>query len=304
MAKLLINKDPSKIDQYGTMVHLSRMLQGDVIEGLKVVANSPVGMSVVVQPGTAGITTGTYPTSYKYWIVLDTSPGETVTIDTANSNPRIDFIIAYVDLSVTTSTSNTNNSNNVWKLIAVKGTPATSNPPDPTTTQIQASAVGASNPYIILGKVQVNGSATQITNSDITDVRVLTSPSSTLAYAESSSTNQNSSGSTTTAVTGCSVTVNIPTAGRWLKITGFGQAYNTTGTANQLHIYDGSTSIKMSPMPLSTFTAVAHTVVYRFFATAGLKTYSLRFNRQAGQGSGDIVLDNAAARSFILVEAG
>lgn len=114
--------------------------------------------------------TGTYPTSYGYYCANDTTSGETVTIGTPDtSNPRIDYIVAYVDLSVTPSNTTPNNPNNMFVLADVQGTPAAS-PVVPTTSQIQ-SAIGAANPYIILAEVAVGTSVTQITNGNITDLR-------------------------------------------------------------------------------------------------------------------------------------
>lgn len=141
---------------------------------MAVVAATSPGMSVTVSQGSARISTGTYPTSYGYFVAIDTTSGspagESVTITTANSsNPRIDTIVAYVDLSVTASNGTPNNPNNMLKVAAVAGTPAGS-PSAPNTAAIQ-SAIGAANPYIILANVLVGTSVTQITNSNITDLR-------------------------------------------------------------------------------------------------------------------------------------
>jgi hypothetical protein len=92
----------------------------------------------------------------------------TITIN-ANSagNPRIDSIVAYIDLTVVSSSSN--NNPGAIKFIAVQGIPAGS-PTAPNGTTVQA-AVGAGNPYYVLGNVNVpNGftSGSQITNSGTT----------------------------------------------------------------------------------------------------------------------------------------
>lgn len=92
----------------------------------------------------------------------------TITIGANSSgNPRIDSIVAYVDLSVVSSVSN--NNPGALKFIAVQGTPAGS-PTAPSGATIQA-AVGAGNPYYVLGNVNVpNGftSGSSITNSGST----------------------------------------------------------------------------------------------------------------------------------------
>ena len=51
----------------------------------------------------------------------------------------------------------------------VQGTPATS-PSDPNNAAIRATAVGATNPYLILARVSLTSSTTQITNAQITSL--------------------------------------------------------------------------------------------------------------------------------------
>jgi hypothetical protein len=128
-------------------------------------------MGVRVQAGTMRIPSGTAPANFWYEAAIDTaSPGEALTVTTANpSNPRRDLVVAYIDKAVTPSTAVTNNSNSVLKLAVVAGT-AASSPSDPTSSQI-TTTIGASNPYIILARITVGTGVTQITNSDITDLR-------------------------------------------------------------------------------------------------------------------------------------
>lgn len=129
-------------------------------------------MNVYVQPGTALIPTGVAPTNYSYMCGVDTSgQGEQVSIATAASSPRIDYIVAYIDKSVAGDHSGSvlNNTNSVLKLADVQGTPASS-PSVPTTAQIQAT-INAANPYIILAQISVGASVNQITNPNITDMR-------------------------------------------------------------------------------------------------------------------------------------
>jgi hypothetical protein len=180
LAKLVSNytaNGSSTTDEYGTFIVLNRFLQGDVVEGFAVVANSSPNMTVYVQPGSGRITTGTYPASYGYLISHDTGgQGEAVTIATAAASPRIDYVVSYIDKTVAGSTSgaNVNNTNNVLKFASVAGTPSGS-PVVPTTAQIQA-AIGAANPYSIYGQIAVGANVTQITNANITDKRVMVSP--------------------------------------------------------------------------------------------------------------------------------
>lgn len=171
MSKIVANYNGGASDEYGTFAALNRTLVGDVIEGFNVVPNSTPNMTIKVNPGSARITTGTYPSSYGYMVNHDTVGGESVTITTAAASPRIDYIVAFVDKSVAAVTSPVNNTNNVLKFAAVAGTPAGS-PVVPTVSQIQA-AIGAANPYITLAQIAVAASATTVTTPNITDSRAL-----------------------------------------------------------------------------------------------------------------------------------
>lgn len=159
-------------DEYGTQLVLNRLLDGEVVEGFKVVANGSPNMKVRVQPGSGRIPTGTYPSSYGYLISHDTVAGEEVTIAPAAASPRLDYVLAYVDKAVAGSVlpAHVNNTNGVLKFVAVAGTPAGS-PVVPTSGQI--TAVVGSNPYIILGEILVNVGAGSITNPNIADRRVM-----------------------------------------------------------------------------------------------------------------------------------
>lgn len=85
------------------------------------------------------------------------------------TNPRIDRTVAYVDLSVVSST--TSNNPDAILLKTVAGTPAGS-PTRPSDATVQAS-VGAGNPFIDLGDLAVAAAATTIVNANITDKRGL-----------------------------------------------------------------------------------------------------------------------------------
>jgi hypothetical protein len=191
---------------------INRLWVGDVVEGFQVVAAATANMTVQVKPGSGRITTGTYPASYGYLISHDTSANESVTIATANSSPRIDYIVAYVDKAVAGSTvaNNVNNTNNVLKFASVAGTPAGS-PSVPTMSQIQA-AIGAANPYIILAQIAVGNGVTQITNANITDKRVFVSPSSgvVLPAGQLSNPYKFSVYTTTSPSTGAGGTIKVP----------------------------------------------------------------------------------------------
>lgn len=187
MARLVHNRNGGTTDEYGTQLADGRSVTSGAVEGMKVAANGTPNMTVYVQPGSALIPTGTYPSSYTYGVSIDTAlPGEQVTIGTAAASARIDYIVAYVDQSVGASTSGSfvNNTNNMFKLADVQGTPAGS-PSVPTVSQIQ-STIGATNPYIILAQIAVGASVSTITNSNITDLRSFSAPLNSRALGANS----------------------------------------------------------------------------------------------------------------------
>lgn len=86
----------------------------------------------------------------------------------ASGNPRIDSIVLYIDLSASPDAA----ADNVAKFFDVQGTPAGS-PVAPTNSQI-LTQIGAGNPYIVLGNVNVpNGfsGSSSVTSGSITDQR-------------------------------------------------------------------------------------------------------------------------------------
>lgn len=268
-------------------------------------------MGIRVQAGTLRIPTGTTPANYWYEAGIDTaSPGEAVTISTANpSNPRRTFIVAYIDESVTRTSSVTNNTNNVLKLAAVDGT-AASSPSDPTTSQI-TTAIGASNPYIILARIAVGTGVTQITNSDITDLRTMIAiggdhlaPSAIkLGYAE-----------IVAPVTGItseadivSVGVTVPAGGRDIEIV-FNVADITTSANGQralINFKEGATSLRKFYKWLpSTSGGNGGTWIARVSApSAGSHTYKVALTRDAGAGSIDAYAAGSPEQASILVKA-
>jgi hypothetical protein len=169
MSRLLFNKEGGAADEFGLLLPIARLFGSGVIEGMAVAQSASPAMSINVANGSAAIPTGTYPSSYDYYVANNTSGGESVTIATANtSNPRIDLIVCYVNLSATFSDSPVNNPG-AMVYAAVAGTPGAT-PAAPNSSAIQ-TAIGASNPYLILGEVLVGANVTQILNSNITDLR-------------------------------------------------------------------------------------------------------------------------------------
>ena len=132
---------------------------------LKVSAGS--GMNVTVSTGAGIIGNGTL-SGVRFAI---DSP-VTVAVNAASTaNPRMDSVVAYIDKSVSASTSVVDNTDlGIVKFKSVAGTPASA-PTAPSTSTIQSS-IGAGNPYMILANVTVPKSSTAASSFTIADMRV------------------------------------------------------------------------------------------------------------------------------------
>lgn len=165
----LTNRDGGLTDEEGHYKYLGAAFTGNVISGMSVGQNSPLGMSVVVSGGDARIPYGSY--AYAAWIPSG-SP-EIATIPTADgSNPRIDRIVLYVDRSEATQQVTPNNPG-IAKIAVVPGTPGAI-PVRPSDSDVNSAV--SNNPWINLADVRVNTGVTQITNANITDTRVMAGP--------------------------------------------------------------------------------------------------------------------------------
>lgn len=126
------------------------------------VASAGTGMNVSLTAGNGLIDTG-----LNYARRIQSDATQTIAVSAASSaNPRKDAIVAYIDNSVTPSTSYTDNTNNILKFKSVDGTPA-ANPSAPSAATIQTS-VGAGNPYVVLWHVLVPKSATSLSAATFT----------------------------------------------------------------------------------------------------------------------------------------
>lgn len=139
------------------------------LTALKVVQRAAgANMSVDVSLGVVFIATPESTATHGYWGEV-TSAASNVVVDAADvSNPRIDRVVAYIDLA-TISTAVTNNVG-ALKFDVVPGTPASS-PSAPVDATVQ-TAVGASNPWIELARISVSTGAASISDANITDKRV------------------------------------------------------------------------------------------------------------------------------------
>lgn len=93
------------------------------------------------------------------------------------SNPRIDRLVAYIDLAVVSSASS--NNPGALKFKSVKGTPAGS-PTRPSDGTVNASytdattgGIGAGNPFVDIADITVDAAVTSILNAKIADKRAL-----------------------------------------------------------------------------------------------------------------------------------
>lgn len=171
-----------KIDAEGGLKFLQHLFRQGYATGIAVSQRGAgANMSVDVSTGAAMITTSA-SVSYYGWTDAVTN----VTVDASDpTNPRKDIVVAYIDLSLITS-STTNNSG-ALKFKAVAGTPAGS-PADPSDGTIQ-SAVGAGNPFIKLARVAVAASASSIVNANLTDMRTPMALQMPYLYGGGSNTN-------------------------------------------------------------------------------------------------------------------
>ena len=132
------------------------------------VATAGTGMNVSLSAGNGLISTGS---GYARRIASDAT--NTIAIIAAATSDRIDSIVAYIDNSVTPTTSVVDNTNNILKFTAVAGTPAAT-PVAPSSATVQ-SAIGAGNPYMVLWNVTVPANATSLTAATFTDARKIAS---------------------------------------------------------------------------------------------------------------------------------
>lgn len=165
MGLFLSNRDGGKTDELGHIYALKHVFSGDIISGFVTTQSGTPALSVDLGEGVALVTDG----DKKYEVWSDAT--ETLAITTPNvSNPRIDLVVGYVDLDETVQNTDPNNED-LFKVVVVAGTPAGS-PSVPSSGQIQ-SAIGASNPYIIIAQIAVGAGVTTITNGNITDRRTM-----------------------------------------------------------------------------------------------------------------------------------
>ena len=160
MARYVSNRNSDgKTDENGHFRLPLKMLDGEILEGFEIQTQSSPDMTITITKGEAKIPYSDY--AYAVWSDTD----ETLTVATSSpTGTRMDRVVAYVDRSMTFTSSDVNHPN-ALKFLIVAGTPSTA-PVAPTDTQVQ-NAVGAGNPFINLGTITVPMNATAITSGNI-----------------------------------------------------------------------------------------------------------------------------------------
>ena len=267
MATFLSNRDGGKTNEEGHYRFQTKSFTGNVNNGLKVIQNNPLSMSVLVEKGDARIPYQEY--GYTWWNDGNLS----VSLNTADpSNPRDDVIVAYVDRGVTSSSSVTNNPG-IVKIKSVAGSPSAS-PTPPNNTVIQTS-VGAGNPFMILAQVRVGAGVSTISNGNITDKRTFASPViadgavtadkinfSTMRYAYIFNPNtfnvSQSSWTTLTSITTANFNVGDVLRIDYSALTGGGEIL----TGRSIRLHDGTKTIATSTLTVAWGNSVSGVTIY------------------------------------------
>lgn len=149
---------------------LEKWMYGSIVaNAASFVVSAGTGMNLNISTG-AGLISDTIARR------IGTDAVETATVPTASASfNRIDTVVAYIDTSVTPTTSVTDNTNDILKFVVVAGT-AASTPVAPTGAAI-ISAIGAGKPYMVLYDALVPQNATNTSGMTFTDRRVLPSAS-------------------------------------------------------------------------------------------------------------------------------
>ncbi len=118
------------------------VVRGAAVDDLKVVATSPVGLSVVVEPGYA------FVSSFPYKLAAAT---QTADVTAPVTNPRIDLVQARLD---------------TWDVSVKAGTESAT----PVAPSADADCIGVAELYLRVGMASIKN-ADDASNGYITDVR-------------------------------------------------------------------------------------------------------------------------------------
>ena len=168
MGSYLAFRDGGKTSQAGLARHIAKTLTAGFLSATDLKAAqraSGANMSVDLAVGDVFIDAGL---GYHWHAWTDAVTN--VAINTADpSNPRKTIVVAYVDEAVVSSAANENPG--AFKFKAVDGTPAAS-PADPLDATIQ-TAVGGTNEWRKIARVNVGAGAGNIVTANIDDLRSL-----------------------------------------------------------------------------------------------------------------------------------
>lgn len=165
------NNSSGKTDENGHFRFPLKLVDGFILKGFEVQAQSTPTMTLNITAGEIKIPSTQWPSNgidyfdadYSYAAWSDSTG--TVTISAADSsNPRIDRIVAYIDLSVL---STSNNNLNALKFAVIKGSASASPSAKSNTTVNSSSPLSSTNPWVELARVNVPKGATSITSANI-----------------------------------------------------------------------------------------------------------------------------------------
>lgn len=168
MATYISNRDGlGKTDEEGHYRLINKVLTGNVANnGFQVTQDTGSNMNIIISAGDIRIPYQDY--AYNGW----SDSNVTLTdIAFASTGTRMDLVVAYVDLSVTSTATDVNNPN-ALKFAIVNGNVAS--PIQAPSASMIGAVIGISNPYVVLAQIAcpVAASGVYITNSIITNVQV------------------------------------------------------------------------------------------------------------------------------------
>ena len=145
----------------------NRLWGTSVASAASFVVSAGAGMNVNISTGDGLISVDAFNARR-----IQVTATETAAVPAANATfNRIDTVVAYIDNTVTPSTAQIDNTNNILKFMVVAGT-AAATPVAPTDAAIQA-AIGAGNPYMPLYNLLLAAGATNVSGITLTDRRVI-----------------------------------------------------------------------------------------------------------------------------------
>lgn len=253
------------------------------------------------------------------------------------SNPRIDIVVAYIDLSLIT-TSTVNNVG-ALKFKVVPGTATAgatlANPLGAPSASTIQSSIGAGNPYIAGAPVLVDAGAGNITNAKIggsfaamalassavwdpvnalvasmiksSDTGTVTAqmigPSAITLGSASITSSVASTGAGPNQVTGLTATVTVPAGGRKVKLTMFANNVSTGNTGQNvfLSLWEGAVGTGTQLGQSQLITSGVGICLAEYTPSAGSKTYNVGIS--GGGGATLTVNAGATTPAILLVEA-